>query len=96
MAHTRNKMKHWRKLGNKIVIDVPKLKTETNADGVETRVTDGTDQHRLTGRQLKSYTQNWGSVKTPTGLLKDLLSRAGCSIIDVDEVVVSVPEPEGV
>lgn len=85
-------------MGNKVTIKAPKKVITTNADGVES-VDTVMEDHTLTGRQFKQHMKNWGNYKVPSGLLRNLLSRAGCIKIneaDIDDVVVSVPESQGV
>lgn len=85
--YAKNKMKYWRRMGNKVVISVPK--TEKNDEGEDVQVT---DYRRLTGRQLRAYTYSPGGQKAPAvGLIKNLINRlnpVNISIVDNEPEVV--------
>jgi primosomal replication protein N len=92
MAHTKNKMKFWRRNANKVTIMVPTERTVTDEAGVETKVAVNVP-HILTGRQLRAYTSTPGEkFRKPIGLLKNLMQNAGLARIDLSDVIVSQPE----
>lgn len=78
----KNKMKHWRKMGNQVALMVPRKQTITGADGVE-REEEVVEPHLMTGRQYKMYT---AGVKLQEKLLnplqKELFFRAGLVTIN--------------
>lgn len=89
MAHpTKNKMKYWRKMANKVTIQMSKERTIKNEAGED--VIESYDEPvTLTGRQLRQYTVSAGRFKQPTGLLKDLMQNAGLISIKLDDVIVT-------
>lgn len=67
--YAKNKMKMWRRIANKLVIDIPReieqyettddagnvLRKSVNSPGATAVKTTITDKHILTGRQVKHY-----------------------------------------
>ena len=86
-----NKMKHWRRMANKIVMMVPKEHTIENADGTK-ELTTVDEPVILTGRRLKAFNDFHRKEKPPLfGLLKEMYFRAGLIEINHEVELTGVP-----
>ncbi len=92
MARTKNKMKNWRRVGNKVVIQVPRETNVVDTDGNETKQTTMVP-HVLRGRQYKQM-MNYVGKAPASGLMKNLLTHAGLDIIEASDVIVPTANEE--